>query len=84
MMRHLHQAVTNTKDWNPQIKNPGVNLRRTAFVNARWAAGEDNAIWWRGRNCLCRSIEADNLRVDLKLANATANDLGVLRTEIED
>jgi hypothetical protein len=36
------------------------------------------------RNGVGRGIEADDLRINLQLANAPADDLGVLRTEIED
>jgi hypothetical protein len=35
-------------------------------------------------NGLGRSIKADNLRINLQLTNAPTDDLGVLRTEIED
>src|SRR5207248_9790242 len=84
VMRHLHQAITNSQDRNSQGKNLWINLRRTVFVNAGRAARQNDAVWLFARNGVSRSIEADNLRIDLQLTNAPANDLGVLRTEIEN
>src|SRR6266496_3414993 len=84
VMRHLHQAVTNSKDRDSQSKNIWINLGRTDFVNAGRAARQNDAIWLFARNGVSRSIEADNLRIDLQLTNASADDLGVLRTEIEN
>src|SRR5438132_8148675 len=84
MMRHLHQTITDSENRDSQVKNLWINLRRTVFVNAGRAARQNDAVWLFVRNGVSRSIEADNLRIDLQLTNASANDLGVLRTEIED
>jgi hypothetical protein len=84
MMRHLHQAITNSQDRNPQGKNLWINLGRTVFVNAGRAAGKNDPVWLFACNGVRRGIEADDLRINLQLANAPADDLGVLRTEIED
>src|SRR5437773_12546602 len=81
-MRHLHQPVTNSKDRDSQGKNLWINLRRTVFVNAGAAAGQNDAVWLFARNGVSRSIEADNLRIDLQLTHAPANDLCVLPSEI--
>ena len=84
MMRHLHQAITNSQDRNSQGKNLWINLRRSVFVNAGRAARQNDAVWLFARNGVGRSIKADNLRINLQLTNAPTDDLGVLRTEIED
>ena len=44
ILREELETITNAKDRNAQTKNPGVNLRRSLFVNTGRAAGEDNAI----------------------------------------
>ena len=57
---------------------------RSFVVNARRTAGEDEAV----RAELCdfsrRRVEANNLRIDLALADASRDHLRVLRAEIED
>ena len=45
MMRHLHQAITNSQDRNSQGKNLWVNLGRAVFVNAGRAAGKNDSVW---------------------------------------
>src|SRR6185312_5091491 len=84
MMRHLHQAITNSQDRNSQGKNLWVNLGRAVFVNAGRPTGKNDPVWLFPGNCVGRGIEADDLRINLQLANAPTDDLGVLRTEIED
>jgi hypothetical protein len=54
------------------------------IVNAGGSAGKDDSIWRKIGNFICRDIERNNLRINLQLTNAPADDLGVLRTEIED
>src|SRR6266513_5684059 len=83
-MRHLHQTVTDSENRDSQSKNLWINLRRSVFVNAGRAARQNDAVWLFARNGVGRSIEADNLRIDLQLTNTSADDLGVLRTEIEN
>src|SRR6185437_10065927 len=84
MMGHLHQAVTDSKNRNPETENLRIDLRRAVFVNAGRSAGEDDAIWLFAGNCFGWSIKADNLRVNLELANTAADNLSVLRAEVED
>src|SRR5205823_14167631 len=84
MMRHLHQAVTNSKDRDSQSKNIWINLGRTVFVNAGRAARQNDPVGLFARNGFGRSIKADNLRINLQLTNASADDLDLLPSEIED
>ena len=65
MMRHLHQAITNSKDWDSQGKDLWINLGRAVFVNAGWAARKNDAVWLFARNGLSRSIKADDFRINL-------------------
>src|SRR5205823_14389308 len=83
-MRHLHQTVKDSENRHSQSKNLWINLGRTVFVNAGQAARQNDAVWLFARNGVGRSIKADNLRINLQLPNAPTDDLGVLRTEIED
>ena len=68
----------------PRVKIFGINLGRAVFVNTGRSAGKNDPVWLFAGNGVGRSIEADDLRINLELANAPADDLGVLRTEIED
>src|SRR5207302_282215 len=38
VMRHLHQAITNSQDRDPECKNLWINLGRAVVVNAGRAA----------------------------------------------
>src|SRR3989449_3199833 len=84
VMRHLHQTVTNSKNRDSQVKNLWINLWRTVFVNAGLAARQNDAVWLFPRTNVGRSIKAGNLLINLQLTNTPTDDLGVLRTEIED
>src|SRR5207248_3846933 len=84
MMRHLHQAITNSQDRDPEGKNLWINLGCAVVVNARRAPRQNDAVCLFVRSSVGRGIEADDLRINLQLANAPTDDLGVLRTEIED
>src|SRR5438132_12550523 len=84
MMRHLHQTITDSENQDSQVKDLWINLGRTVFVNAGRSARQNDAVWLFVRNGVGRSIKADNLRINLQLTDAPTDDLGVLRTEIED
>src|SRR5437879_6572929 len=84
MMRHLHQTITDSKDRDSQGENLWINLGRAVFVNAGRTARQNDAVWLFARNGVGRSIKADDLRINLQLANTPPDDLGVLRAEIED
>ena len=68
----------------PKRKDLRIELRRALVVNAGRPAGEDDAVRLQRRDFLRRDVEANDLRIDLALANPPRDDLGVLRTEIED
>src|SRR6266513_504664 len=84
MMRHQLHPVANPQHRNSQGKNLWVRMRGTLVVNTRRSARGDDSFWRQFRDFLRRNVELDDLRVDLAFADAPRDDLGVLRTEIED
>ena len=84
MMRHQLHPVTNSKDRNPEKKNRRIELRRALVVNAGWSAREHDAFRFQLRDLIRRDIEANDLGINLALADAARDDLRVLRTEIEN
>src|SRR5207302_10083252 len=69
---------------NTKLENFRVSLRCAVFKDAGWATGKDNTIGLCTRDGVGWSIEANDFRIHLQLANAPSDDLGVLRTEIEN
>ena len=84
MMRHQLHPVANAEHRNAERKNLRIELRRALVVNAGRPAGKDDALRLQRRDFLRRDVEANDLGIDLAFANPARDDLGVLRTEIED
>src|SRR5439155_21944705 len=84
MMRHLHQSITNSEHRNAYRKDFRINLGRAFVVNAGRATGKNDSIWIKIFDLSGGKIERNYFGIDLKLANAARNDLGVLRSEIEN
>ena len=59
-------------------------MRCSFVVNAGRAAGENDSIRIQFFDLSRRKIEGNDFGIDLELANAAGDDLGVLRAEIED
>src|ERR1043166_2973054 len=80
-MRHQLHAVADSQDRHAEFPDAGVALRRVFAVDARRAPAQDDAgrLDLRGRR-----VVPENLREHLTLADASGDDLGVLRAEIED
>src|SRR5262249_2505730 len=68
----LH-PVTNTQDRDAQLENAGIGDWSVPLINRRGAAGQYNSLRILGSNLLERSIERDNLRIDVGLANSAAD-----------
>ena len=75
-------TVANSEDGNAQVEDGLVGERGVGGVNARWASGEDQAAGLEGGNVRRGSVEAENRGVNMALADAPGDDLGVLGTEI--
>ncbi len=83
-MRHELHAVANTENGNPLVEELLRHRRRFLLIDAGGAARQHDALWAIGQNSRQRDRARENLRIDVGLANATCNQLGVLRPEVED
>ena len=83
-MRHELHAIADPQHGHAEIENGSIRVGRGFRIHARGAAAEDDALRIERRDFLRRKIEADDLRIDLALADAPGDDLCVLGTEIED
>jgi len=59
-------------------------LRRAVLVHRGGPAGEDHRRRTAPQKLLDRSVVADDLGVDVRLAHAAGDQLGVLRAEVDD
>ena len=84
MVRHQLHPVANSQHRKAERKNLRIEVRRAFVVNAGRPARKHDALRLQRRDFLRRDIEANDLRIDLAFANPPRDDLGVLRTEIED
>ena len=84
MQRHLLDAVAEAQDRDAELEDSGVHVRRALGVHARRAAGEDDRRGCAARDLLGGDVERHDLRVDAGLADATRDELRVLRAEVED
>lgn len=84
LMRHELHTVANAEDWQPEIEDRWIGMRRLFSINAGGAAAEDQALRMHRRDFFRGRIEGDDLRINLALAHATRDDLRVLRAEVEN
>ncbi len=68
----------------PKRKSSGSHFGAPGFVHARRAAGEDQALGREFADALGRDVVPDDLAVDVVLAHAAGDQLGVLRAEVEN
>ena len=78
----LH-AVADAEHWDPESEYPWIAPRGCRFVDARRAAREDDALRREGPDAFRGDVVADDLTVDMLLADAAGDQLGVLRTKVE-
>jgi len=84
VMRHQHQAVTNSQHGNAQRKNLWIDLRGAFVINAGWPSGKNDPVRLQRSDFAGWRVEANNFRIHLTLADSPGDDLRVLRPEIED
>ena len=84
MMGHELHPVADAEDRNSERKNLWIRMRCAFVVNARRSPRKDNAFRRQGCDFPGRDIELDDLRIDLAFPDTPGDDLGVLRSEIED
>ena len=83
----LHQelhAVADAQYRQAALEHVGGCLRGALFVDAGWAAGEDERARLQPLNLLSRSIVGEQLTVHVALAHAAGDQHAVLGTEVED
>ena len=83
VVRHKLHSVADAQNRNAQIKNAGIGLV-VGFVNGIGAAGKDDAFGVEGFDFVQRHIEGMQLAVNVGFAHAAGDELGHLRTEVED
>jgi hypothetical protein len=79
----LH-PVADAQDRDAEIEDRGVAPRRTSLVHAARTAGQNDALevaFFQFRRC---DVRPDQLAEHTRLADATGNQLGVLRPKIKD
>jgi len=79
----LH-SVADAEHGNAEIEDGGVALRGAVGVNARGAAGEDDALGCQFADACGRDVVPHDLAVDVLLADAAGDELGVLGAEVEN
>ena len=80
--RQLH-AVADAEHRNAEAEERRIAPRRAFVVHARRAPGEDDAPRSQFADPRRRDVVADDLAVDVLLADAAGDQLGVLRAEVE-
>ncbi len=83
LARQLH-AVADAQHGQSEVEDLRIALRRPGLVDARRPAGENQPFGTDLSDPLGRDIVANDLAINLLLANATGDQLGILRPEIED
>ena len=76
--------VADAEDRDTEFENSRIGMRCTLGVHARRAAGEDQSLGAQFLNAFDRQVVADQLAEDLLISNPSGDELGGLRTEIED
>ena len=78
------QPVADTQDWNVQIVNAASAVGCGLVVDTGRTAAQDDTGGVDGANLGRGQAVTDDLAVNIQLADAAGDQLGVLRAEIED
>ena len=84
LLAHELHAVADAEDRDAQVEDLRIDTRRAFFEHAVRSAREDDALWHVLTELRRGRVEADDLRKDLLLTNATRDELRVLRTVVEN
>ena len=84
LRRHRLLAVADAEDRHPGVIDRGRRQRRTGVEHRGRPAGEDHPFRPQRLEGLVRLLERHDLAIDLLLADAPGNELGDLRSEIDD
>ncbi len=83
-LRHELEAVAHAEDGDAGLEECTVDTGGALLVHGRGAAGEDDRRRVLGEHLGDRHGARHDLAVDPGLADATGDELGVLRTEVDD
>lgn len=84
LMGHELHAVADAKDGDTEVKDRRIGLGSAFGVDAGRATAEDDATRVEFGDFVGGEVVANDLGVDLGFADAPSDDLGVLRTEVEN
>ena len=76
-------TVAKAQDGKAQVKDGGVDGRSVLGVHGGRAAGKDERRGVHLANLVGRDVAGDNLGIHVEVADATGNELTVLRTKVE-
>ena len=82
--RHRLHAVADTEHRHAERKHRRWGDRRIFLRDRLWTAREDDALGREGTNVFIPGVPRMDFAIDAEFAYPTRNELGVLRTEIED
>ena len=83
-MPHELHSVTDSQHGHTQLEKLRIRLRRFVAIDAGGPTREDDSFWGKLSDFFYAGVKGDDLRVNLALADAPSDDLGILRSEIED
>jgi hypothetical protein len=84
LLCHRLHAVANAQHRHAEFEHHLRHARRIRFGDRARAAGEDHALRREVANERRVDVVRMNFRIHVGFANATCNQLGDLRTEVED
>ena len=76
-------AVAKAQDGKAQVKDGRIDGRSVLGVHGGRAARKDERRGVHLANLVGRDVAGDNLRIHVEVADATGNELTVLRTKVE-
>jgi hypothetical protein len=84
LLGHGLHAVADTEDRYAQVEHRLRAARAVGFVHGLGTAGEDHAFWSEFADRILVHVERVQFAVHTDLTHAAGDQLGVLRTEVED
>ena len=76
-------AVAKAQDGKAQVKDGGIDRRSVLGIHGSRAAGKDERRGVHLANLVGRDVAGDDLGIHVEVADATGNELTVLRTKVE-
>ncbi len=83
-VNHVLQSITDAEHGNAEIEDALVGVRSVVVVDGGWASRENDADRRVTANLVEGRVKGKNDREDFEFADAARDELGVLRSEVED